>query len=137
MKNQEDIGNAIVPYYGREAGDKLTALLKQHILIAVDVVSAAKANDQAKLKDASAKWQQNASEIAAFLSQATSNWPAPALTEAMSMHLQTTTREVVDRLRKNYDDDVRAFDAVYDHILHMADVLADGIIKQFPDRFTN
>jgi hypothetical protein len=53
------------------------------------------------------------------------------------MHLQTTTREVVDRLQKNYDDDVRAFDAVYDHILRMSDVLADGIVKQFPARFAN
>jgi alkanesulfonate monooxygenase SsuD/methylene tetrahydromethanopterin reductase-like flavin-dependent oxidoreductase (luciferase family) len=124
-----------VPYYGKEAGDKLTALLRQHILIAVDVVAAAKANDQAKLQQADAKWKQNASDIAAFLGQANSNWPSQALTDAMNMHLATTTREVVDRLQKNYDDDVRAFDAVYDHILHMADVMADGIVKQFPDRF--
>jgi hypothetical protein len=45
LKNQEDIGNAIVPYYGAAAGQKLTDLLKQHILIAVDLVSAAKAGD--------------------------------------------------------------------------------------------
>ena len=31
--------------------------------------------------------------------------------------------------------DVRAFDAVYDHILKMSDALADGIVKQFPDKF--
>ncbi len=43
-------------------------------------------------------------------------------------------RAAAARLLRN---DVRAFDAVHDHILHMADVLADGIIKQFPDRFTN
>jgi len=39
------------------------------------------------------------------------------------------------RLTKKWDDDVRAFDAVYDHILHMSDALADGIVKQFPDKF--
>ena len=101
------------------------------------MVSAAKANDQAKLQEASARWKQNANEIAAFLSRANSNWPSQALTEAMTMHLETTTREVVARLQKNYDDDVRAFDAIFDHILRMADVLSDGIIKQFPDRFAN
>jgi hypothetical protein len=37
LKNQEDIGNAIVPYYGAAAGTKLTDLLKQPILIAVDL----------------------------------------------------------------------------------------------------
>ncbi len=128
MKNQEDIGSAIAPFYGREAGDRLTSLLKQHILVAVDVVNAAKANDQVKLQEASAKWKQNADDIARFLSQANSNWPRQTLTEAMNMHLETTTREVVARLQKNYEDDVRAFDAVYDHILRMADALSDGII---------
>ena len=46
-----------------------------------------------------------------------------------------TTDEVVARLTKNWDGDVRAFDAVYDHILHMSDALSDGIVKQFPDKF--
>jgi hypothetical protein len=55
----------------------------------------------------------------------------------MTMHLETTTREVVARLQHKYDDDVAAFDAVYDHILHMSDVVADGIVKQFPDKFTS
>jgi hypothetical protein len=137
LKNQEDIGAAIVPFYGQEAGDKLTALLKQHIIIAVDVVNAAKANDQARLQEASAKWKQNGADIANFLSKANSNWPGQAMVDAMNMHLETTTREVVDRLQKNYDDDVKAFDAIYDHILKMSDVLADGIVKQFPARFSD
>src|SRR5919197_754891 len=29
LKNQEDIGNAIKPFFGNEAGDKLTSLLKE------------------------------------------------------------------------------------------------------------
>src|SRR5262245_37308740 len=42
MKNQEDIGAAVGSIYGKEAGDKLTALLKDHIGIAVDLIKAAK-----------------------------------------------------------------------------------------------
>ena len=53
----------------------------------------------------------------------------------MKMHLSTTTDEVVARLTKNWDADVRAFDAVYDHILRMSDALSDGIVKQFPNKF--
>jgi hypothetical protein len=54
---------------------------------------------------------------------------AATLVDMMKKHLSTTTDEVVERLIKNWDADVRANDAVYDHILHMADVLSDGIVK--------
>jgi hypothetical protein len=135
MKNQEDIGGAVAKYYGAPAGQQLTALLKQHISIAVDLIKAAKAGDKAAQKQADDKWQQNAVDIADFLSKANPNWPKAALTEMMKKHLSTTTDEVVARLTKNWDADVRAYDAVYDHILHMSDALSDGIVKQFPDKF--
>src|SRR5919202_822162 len=48
LKNQEDIGNAIVPFYGEAAGKQLTDLLKEHIMIAVDLVAAAVAGDEKK-----------------------------------------------------------------------------------------
>ena len=53
----------------------------------------------------------------------------------MKMHLSTTTTEVVARLTHDWDGDVKAYDAVYNHILMMADALSDGIVKQFADKF--
>jgi hypothetical protein len=135
MKNQEDIGNAVAAYYGAAAGQQLTSLLKQHIGIAVDLIKAAKAGDQAAQKQASDKWQQNAVDIATFLSNANPHWPKDALVNMMKAHLSTTTDEVVARLKHDYEADVRAYDAVYNHILMMADALSDGIIKQFPEKF--
>jgi hypothetical protein len=135
MKNQDDIGKAIATFYGASAGQHLTSLLQQHISIAVDLIKAAKAGDKASQQQADAKWQQNAVDIASFLSGANPNWPRTVLVDMMKTHLSTTTDEVVARLNKNWEADVRAFDAVYDHILHMSDALADGIVTQFPDRF--
>ena len=135
LKNQEDIGNAVAMYYGKDAGTKLTTLLKEHITIAVDLIKAAKAGDKAAQAQADTKWQQNATDIADFLSKANPNWPRATLVDLMKMHLSTTTNEVVARLNKNWDADVRAFDEVYSHILKMSDALADGIVKQFPDKF--
>jgi len=135
MKNQEDIGNAIAVYYGKPAGDKLTALLKEHISIAVDIIKFAKAGDKTSQQMADAKWHRNGEAIADFLSQANPNWPRATLVQMMNMHLSTTTDEVVARLTKNWDADVRAFDAVYNHILSMSDALSEGIVKQFPAKF--
>ena len=135
MKNQEDIGAAVAGYYGKPAGDRLTALLKDHISIAVDIIKFAKAGDKASQQQANTKWLRNAEDISDFLSKANPNWPRAVLVKMMNMHLSTTTDEVVARLTKNWDADVRAFDAVYEHILAMADALSDGIIKQFPEKF--
>ncbi len=135
MRDQEDIGEAAANYYGKAAGDKLTSLLKEHISIAVDLIKAAKAGDKAVQQQADSRWQKNAVDIADFLSKANPNWPKATLVDLMKTHLSTTTNEVVARLNKNWDEDVKAWDAVYNHILMMSDALSDGIIKQFPDKF--
>jgi len=103
--------------------------------IAVDLIKAARAGDKAGQQQADSRWQQNAMQIADFLSKANSNWPKATLVDLMKKHLSTTTNEVVARLNKDWDADVRAFDEVYEHILHMADALSDGIVKQFPNKF--
>ena len=49
LRNQADIGNAIKPFYGRTAGNRLTALLREHILGAVALLQAAKSGDPAQI----------------------------------------------------------------------------------------
>ena len=136
LQNQTDIGNAIKPYYGAAAGDQLTALLRDHILISADVVAAAKANDQAKLADANRRWSANADQIADFLSKANpKNWPDAEMRTMMHDHLTLTTNEAVARLHGDWAGDVKAYDAVHTQILNMADMLSAGIINQFPNKF--
>jgi hypothetical protein len=135
LQNQDDIGNAIKPYYGDDAGNKLATLLHSHITISADVVNAAKASDDAKLTDANKRWTANADEISAFLSKANPNWQLAELKEMMHDHLKLTTDEAVARIKKDYTADVKAYDKVHDEILKMSDMLSDGIVKQFPDKF--
>lgn len=135
LKNQEDIGQAIVPYYGAAAGQRLTDLLKDHILIAVDLVAAAKANDQTKLRDADQRWHANAADIATFLSGANPQWRRDALLGMLNDHLRLTTQEATARLRRNWTEDLDTFDQIFDQAMMMADALSNGIINQFPDRF--
>jgi hypothetical protein len=136
LQNQTDIGDAVKPFYGDAAGNELTSELRQHILIAADMIAAAKAGDAAKLADAQARWQQNADEIAALLNRLNPRfWKLDVMKAEMHMHLQLTTEEAVDHLQGDWTADVAAYDKVHDHILHMSDLLANGIIEQFPHQF--
>jgi hypothetical protein len=135
LKNQEDIGAAIVPYYGQAAGDGLTDLLKQHITIAVDLVAAAKAGDQAAFADHDARWTSNIREIAAFLTGANPNWPEQGVFDLLALHLKLTKDETVARLNADWAADIRAFDDIFTEILVVADTLYDGLVAQFPERF--
>jgi hypothetical protein len=136
LQNQTDIGNAIKPYYGDAAGDQLTALLRQHILGAADVLVALKAGDQSALQAALTAWYANAHDIAVFLSTANpKNWPLTEMDQMMKDHLDATTREAVARNQGEWSADVAAYDAVHVQILAMADMLSSGIIAQFPNEF--
>jgi hypothetical protein len=136
LQNQDDIGNAVRPFYGNEAADQLTGLLRDHITGAVDILSAAKASDTAGMDTAVAAWRVNADDIATFLNSANpDNWPLEDLKAEMQMHLDLTLAEAQARLGGNFADDIAAYEDVHEHILGLADVLSNGIIAQFPDMF--
>jgi hypothetical protein len=136
LQNQTDIGNAFRPFYGKAAANQLTVLLREHILIAADLIAAARTGDQNAVAAQQARWQANADEIAAFLSKANPRSWKPAETRAMMLaHLGLTTDEVVARLQQDWAADVRAYDRIHVQILHMADMLSDGLVTQFPNRF--
>ncbi|NLG97660.1 MAG: glycosyltransferase [Chloroflexi bacterium] len=136
LKNQEDIGDAIRPYYGDEAGDALTELLKEHILVAAELIDAAKAGDSAAFDDTNARWYANADEIAAFLNSANpENWPLDEMQAMMRDHLDLTLQEASARLNGDYEADIAAYEEIHLQILHMADMLSEGIINQFPKEF--
>jgi hypothetical protein len=136
LQNQTDIGNAIKPFYGDAAGDELTRLLREHILIAADIIAAAKAGDEAGVADGQARWRANADEIAAFLNAANPRfWKLRHMKEMLYEHLRLTTDEVVARLQADWATDVATYDQIHLQALEMADELSTGIIRQFPRRF--
>jgi hypothetical protein len=135
LQNQVDIGNAIKPFFGDAAGDRLTALLHDHITIAVDILGAAKAGDTAAFTNAKNRWYANANDIADFLARANPRfWPQSVMRDDMRVHLDQTLAEAAHELAGEYTASVTDYEAVHAHILHMADMLSGGIIGAFPGK---
>jgi hypothetical protein len=136
LRNQEDIGDAIKPFYGEDSGNELTDLLNGHILVAVDLLKAAKAGDSNATAVSEKEWYQNADEIATFLSSANPNWSKDDLRNMLNEHLVLTKAEAVARLTGNYTGDIATFDQIHKHANGMSDAIVAGIVKQFPEKFS-
>lgn len=136
-QNQTDIGNAVKPFYGTAAGDQLTVLLKTHIHDAVATLVAAKAGNQPALKQALAAFYANGNRIARFLHAANPrNWPLAAMETMMRIHLNQVVGLAVDQIKGRYAAAVELYKTYIDHLnVGMADMLSNGIIRQFPGRF--
>lgn len=135
LKNQDELGDLIKPYYGEEKGAMFSKLLKEHIEIAGQVIETAKSDNKEDLEKYTKLWYANADSIIDFLSGINPAWSKTDLKALFYKHLQLITEEVVASLTKDWAAEIAAYDKGEDHILMLSDTIAEGIIKQFPKKF--
>lgn len=131
LQNPTDFANVLRIYYGDAKADQFAMLLREHLLIAADLVNAAKAGDSMKADEARRKWYKNADEIAAFLHSINPYWDEKLWQSMLYDHLKMTENEAIQRLNGMYSADIIQYDSIENEALKMADVMSGGIIKQF------
>ncbi|KWX79327.1 acetylglutamate kinase [Paenibacillus riograndensis] len=135
LQNGPDMGDALKPFYGAAAGDAYGQLIKEHLVIAADLVKAAKAGDQAAAAATEKKWYANGDQIVEFLSRLNPYLPKEDFRKMFYQHLALTKAEAVTLLQKDYKQSVQLYDAIEKGALVMADMISTAIIKQFPQMF--
>lgn len=94
--------------------------------------------DSVALNQAIADLQANGDSIAVFLSTANPRgFARTTMQGAIQMHLNLLLQEVTAQLKKDWSGSVAAFDESQRQAAQMADMMSEGIMKQFPSRFTN
>ncbi len=136
VQNAKDLANSISPYYGKDASDKLFKLLAGHYGAVKEYMNAAFSGNK-EAKDAAVdKLKKNAGEIAEFLSSANpKNWPKETLLSALIAHGGHHIAQIDQISAKDFASEAKTWDAMKKHVNVIADVLADGIVKQFPGKF--
>jgi hypothetical protein len=131
LKNPIDFANILSQFYGNQKADKFKDLLTRHLLIAADLVNAAKNKDTVMVEETRKKWYANADDIADFLAQINPYWSKKEWQSLLYDHLSMTEKEAVSYLSGNYDESVKQYDNIENEALKMADYMSCGIINQF------
>ena len=135
LRNPKDFEAALIPYYGEDIAAEFAELLTSHLTIAAELIKAAIANDSAAVDDAERQWYTNADQIAAFLSSINPYWSEQEWQKMLYDHLAMTKTEAVDILTQKYSDSINEFENIEQEALAMADMMTQGIVKQFPQYF--
>ena len=131
LRNPVDFERALQPYYGGRIAAAFRDLLREHLVLAADLVIAAKAGNNEAAAEVERKWYTNADAIAVFLGRINPFWSKEQWRMMMRRHLDLVIAQAVNMLTGNYETSIAAYDENEMHILTMADVMAEGIIKQF------
>jgi hypothetical protein len=135
VKDAREIANAVIPYYGKDAGNKLFNLLAAHYGAVKDCMNAVYSGNKEAKNVAMDKMNKNADEIATFLSSANPNWPKAALLSALAAHAGYHMAEIDAINAKDFPSEAKTWGAMKAQVDGIADTLTEGLVKQFPQKF--
>ncbi|VEF47625.1 Uncharacterised protein [Bacillus freudenreichii] len=135
IKNATDMGEMLRPLYGNAAADKYAALIKDHLLIAADLVKASLAGNTQAAMAAEKKWYANADDIAVFLSSVNKFLPKETVRSMFYRHLDLTKQEAVYMINMNYQKDIQIYDEIEKQARGMADTISEAMVKLYPEMF--
>lgn len=135
VQNARDIAASTEPYYGKEASDKLFGLLVGHDGAIKEYMSATFEGKKEAREAAVEKMKKNADDIATFLSSANPNWKKETLLSALLAHGGHHMAQIDAINAKDFSSEANTWAAMKSHIYVIADVLADGMVRQFPMKF--
>ncbi|MBU2703422.1 hypothetical protein Ga0466249_004567 [Sporomusaceae bacterium BoRhaA] len=130
LRNAPDFAKLLCRFYGENNAAEFSHLLTDHLVIAAELVKAAKADDSSGAADAEKRWYANADDIVRFLNHINRYWFIEPMRAMWYEHLSLTKTEAVTMLNRNYDRSIETFNQIEKEALMMADAFSNGIIRQ-------
>lgn len=131
LKNQFDLGNSIIPYYGADAGLKFASLLRENILLCADIVESLKVQDTDMRDRSVGNWYKSAEQLAEFLGSINPYFNRQVMRDMLNDHMKFTMEELMAQYNRDWQGDISSFDVAFNQALMIADDMSAGITKQF------
>ncbi len=134
LRNPDDFYLVLEPFYEENIASRFSNLLTEHLVLAGDLAYALM-NEPDMVADIRRRWYQNADEISYLLGLINPYWTYRKWREMFFKHLQLAERFTIALLDRRYDEYVMVYDMFEAQTMMMADMMYEGIMKQFPDKF--
>jgi hypothetical protein len=130
LEHQADIGDVLRPFYGDTRADEVTRLLREHALLAHEVVYAETEGGSEQAIDA---WYTNADTLARYLAETSPAWSREELRTLFRIYIDQTIVEARARLNDEHGLEADTFGGRLVYARMIADTLAAGIAEQLPE----
>ena len=134
VANAKQIANAVGSFYGDAAGKQMLTLLAGHWAAVKALTDARAKHDDAAAATAMNTLTSNAGEIARFLAGANPNWPEDTLRGLLLAHGAHHNQQIQQIMAGDATGEAATWRAMQAHMDTIADALAAGIAKQFPQK---
>ena len=129
------IAGSIEPFYGAAASEKLFGQLAGHWGAISDYLDATRADSKTDQDAAFRQLVDNANELAQFLGGANPQLPVDTLTSLLTAHGSHHVQQIRQFDAGQFEQEAETWATMKDHMYVIADALAGGIARQFPDKF--
>lgn len=133
--NSVELAGAIGSVYGDEAEESFLALWREHIGFFADYTAAKVAGDEDAMQAAKDSLDGYTDEAAQFFADANPNIDKDGMQEGLRTHVTQVVGIVDAYAAGNYDEAFELEEEAYNHIGMAADMIADAVVKQYPDKF--
>jgi hypothetical protein len=135
LKNQEDIGNGLKLYTTDEIGNELTKLLKKHITLAGNYITAIsslhKDNNKQIIENSKNELFKNSDDVSLFISNINPDkYPLNEIKKQFRQHNQHLLDMTMSYHNGEYEKENNIFDAYFKHMIMFSDILSAGLSNQ-------
>ncbi len=135
MQNPKDFEMALRTFYGDDNAAAFAELMANHLIIANELAAAMMRSNAEAEANAERRWYDNAEEMASFLNGINSNWSEEDLMRMFQNQMDLMKQLVSDMMARNFEASNATFANIERQAMEMADLMTQGIVKQFPQFF--
>lgn len=136
VANARELARTFMPFYGKEASERLFTLLAGHYS-AVKAYSEATVARNTRQQDAAlARFASNTDAIATFLSGINPHLSYGTIRGLLATHVEHHVGQITKFQARDYAGEEETWPVLQHHVYVIADALTAALAKQFPTKFS-